>query len=48
LGCVVILSLYLTLDFVISSLIVGTIKSVCKTLLDIHHEAFTIARGTLY
>jgi hypothetical protein len=36
-GCVVILSLYLTLNFVISSLIVGTFKSVCKTLLDIYH-----------
>ena len=32
-GCVVILSLYLTLNFVISSLIVGTFKSACMTLL---------------
>jgi hypothetical protein len=30
-GCVVILSLYLTPNFVISSLIVGTFKFVCKT-----------------
>ena len=47
-GCVVILSLYLTLNFVISSLIVGTFKSACKTLLDIYHGAFTIARRTLF
>jgi hypothetical protein len=46
-GCV-ILSLYLTLNSVISSLIVGTFKSVCKTLLDIYHGAFTIARRTLF
>jgi hypothetical protein len=30
-GCVVILSLYLTLNFVISSLNVGTCKSACMT-----------------
>jgi hypothetical protein len=47
-GCVVVLSLYLTLDFVISSIIVGTFKSVCKNLLDIYHAAFTIARRTLF
>jgi hypothetical protein len=47
-GCVAILSLYLTLNFVISSLIVGTFKSACKTLLDIYHGAFTIARRTLF
>ena len=47
-GCVVILSLYLTLDFVISSRIVGTFKSSCMTLLDIYHGAFTIARKTLF
>jgi hypothetical protein len=47
-GCVVILSLYLTLNFVISSLIVGTFKSLCKTLLDIYHGAFTVARRTLF
>jgi len=32
-GCVVILSLSLTLNFVIYSLIVGTFKSACKALL---------------
>jgi hypothetical protein len=47
-GCVVILSLYLRLNFFISSLIVGTFKSACKTLLDIYHETFTIARRTLF
>jgi len=47
-GCVVILSLYLTLNFVISSVIVGTFKSACMALLDIHHGAFTIARRTLF
>ena len=46
-GCVVILSLYLTLNFVISSLTVGTFRSACKTLLDIYHGAFTIVRITL-
>jgi hypothetical protein len=46
--CVVILSLYLMLNSVISSLIVGTFKSVCKTLLDIYHGAFTVARRTLF
>ena len=46
--CVVILSLYLTLNFVISSLIVGSSKSVCITLLDIYHGAFTFARRTLF
>ena len=44
---VVILSLYLTLNLVVSSLIVGIFKSACKTLLDIYHGAFTIARMTL-
>jgi hypothetical protein len=33
--CVVILSLYLTLNCIISSLIVGTLGSACMTLLDI-------------
>jgi hypothetical protein len=47
-GCVVILSLYFTLNFVISSLIVGTFKSACMTLSDIYHGAFTIARRTLF
>ena len=45
---VVVLSLYLTLNFVISSLIVGTFKSACMTLLDMYHGAFTIARRTLF
>ena len=40
--------LYLTLNFVISSLIVGTFKSVRITLLDIYHGAFTFARRTLF
>ena len=43
LGVVVILSLYLTLNFVISSLIVGAFKSACKTLLDVR-----IPRRTYY
>jgi hypothetical protein len=47
-GYVVILALYLKLNFVISSLIVGTFKSVCKTSLGIYHGAFTIARRTLF
>jgi len=47
-GCVVILSLYLMLNFVIYSLIVGTFKSTCKTLLYIYHGAFTVARRTLF
>jgi hypothetical protein len=34
-GSIVILSMYLTLRFVISSLIVGAFKSSCMTLLDI-------------
>jgi hypothetical protein len=47
-GCAVILSLYLTLNFVISFLIVGNFKSVCKALLYIYHGAFTVARRTLF
>jgi hypothetical protein len=47
-GCVVILSLYLKLNFVISSPIVGTFKSVRKTLLDIYRGVFTVARRTLF
>jgi hypothetical protein len=43
-----VLSVYLTLKFVISSVIVGTCKSVCKTLLGICHGAFTIARRTSF
>jgi hypothetical protein len=42
-----ILSLYLALKLVISYLTVGTFKSVCKTMLDINHGAFTITRRTL-
>ena len=42
--CAVVLSLYLTLKFVISSLIVGTFRSACASLLDMYHGAFTIAR----
>ena len=45
---VVILSLYLTQNFVISSLVVGTIKSECKTLLDIYSGSFSIARRTVF
>jgi hypothetical protein len=47
-GFVVILSLYLTLNFVTSSLIVGIFKSVCKILLGIYHGAFTVVRRTLF
>ena len=48
-GYVVILSLYLTLNFGVSSLIFGTFESACMTLLDIrvYHGAFTIARRTI-
>ena len=45
--CVVNLSLYLTLNFVISYLIFGTFKSACKTLLDLCHGAYTIVWRTL-
>jgi hypothetical protein len=44
----VILFLYFTLNFEISSLIVGNFKFVCNTLLDIYRGAFTIARRTLF
>jgi len=47
-GCVVILSLYLTLSFVISSLIIGTFKSACVTLLGMYHGTFNIARRILF
>jgi len=47
-GCVDILYLYLTLNFVISSLIVGTYKSPCMTLLDVYHGACAIARRALF
>ena len=43
----VLLFYLLTLNFVISSLIVGTYNSACKTLKYIYHGAFTIARRTL-
>jgi hypothetical protein len=36
------------LNSAISSLTVGTSKSVCITLLDIYHVAFTTAQGTLF
>jgi hypothetical protein len=39
---------YLTLNFVISSLIVGTCKSACETLLDICYGTFTLAGRTLF
>jgi hypothetical protein len=47
-GCVVILSLYLTLNFVIYSLTVGALKSVRNTLLDTYHGAFTVFWRTLF
>jgi len=47
-GCVVILSLYLMLNFVVSSLIVGTYTSACMTLLGICHGAFTVAWRTSF
>jgi len=47
-GFVVVLSLYLTLKFVISSLIVGAFKSVWMTLSDMYHGALTIALRTLF
>jgi hypothetical protein len=47
-GCVVTLSQYMVLNFVISYRIVGTSRSACKTLLDIYHAKFTIARRTLF
>ena len=46
--CVLLFYLYLTVYFVISSLIAGTFKSVCKTLLVIYRGAFTVARRTLF
>jgi hypothetical protein len=46
--CVVILSLYLTLNFVISSLTVGTFQSVCNTLLDIYSGPFTVVILSVY
>jgi len=46
--CVVIWFPYLTLNFVISSLIVGTFTSACMTLLGIYHGEFTVAWRTLF
>jgi hypothetical protein len=46
-GCV-ILTLYLTMNVAISSLIVGVFKSVCKILLGVYHGAFTLIRGALF
>jgi hypothetical protein len=46
--CVVILSLYLTLNFVTASLIVCTFKSAYKSSLDIYHGPFTVARRSLF
>ena len=48
LGCVVILSPYLKLNFVISSLIAGIFKSARKTLLDMYHGALAIVRRILF
>jgi hypothetical protein len=39
---------YLKLNFVISSVIIGTFKCVCNTLLDIYRGAFTVVRRTLF
>jgi hypothetical protein len=47
-GCVVTLSLYLTVNPIISSLTVGTFKSVCNTLLDIYCGVFAVAGRTLF
>jgi hypothetical protein len=38
----------LTLNFVISSLIVGAFMPVSKILLDVYHGAFAIVRRTLF
>jgi len=47
-GFVLILCLYLTLNFTISSLIVEAFVSARKTLLDICHGAHAIARRNLF
>jgi hypothetical protein len=47
-GCVVILSLYSMLNFVISSLTVSILESVCRSLFGIYRGAFTIVRRTLF
>jgi hypothetical protein len=46
--CVVILSLYSTLNFVISSLTVATFQSACKTVSVTYRGTFTVARSTLF
>ena len=48
LGVLLFLSLYLTLNFVISSLIVGTFMSAYMALLDVYHGAFTVALRILF
>jgi hypothetical protein len=48
LGILFIVYPYLKMNFVISCIIFGTHKSACKTMLDIYHGAFTIARRTLF
>jgi hypothetical protein len=47
-GCVVILSLYLKLNFVISSVTVSTFKSLYKTLLGIYTTERSLLLGELY
>ena len=47
-GYIVILSLYLTLNFVIYSLIVVTFKSACMSLLDIYTTEHLRLLGGLY
>jgi hypothetical protein len=47
-GCVVILSLYLMMSFVIYSLKVGILKSVCRSLFGIYIGAFTVVRRDLF
>jgi hypothetical protein len=46
-GCMVIISMYLMLNFVIYSLTVDLCKSVYRSLFDIYHGAFTVVRRTL-
>jgi hypothetical protein len=43
-GC----AFYLTQNFVISSLVVGIFKPVCKILLGIYHGAITVVRRTIF
>jgi hypothetical protein len=44
----VVLLFYIVINLVISSLNVGTFKSLYKTLLATYRGAFTIARRTLF